>query len=103
MNETPITSERFLVVQKDGYEVELEYNKDFAILHLPYVEKMSKSIYVDMKTSLEGFMQFIKVAGYTSLWAAVHPQDELIQKFIKKLGFEYRGEADSLAVYERIS
>ena len=103
MSQTPVSSERFIVVQKDGYEVELEYNKDFAILHLPYVDKMSKSTYMDMKTSLAGFMNFIKVVGYSSLWAAIKPEDELMTKFVGKMGFEYRGQADNLAVYERTS
>lgn len=94
-------SQSFTLVKKDGYEVGLEYNEDFAILHLPFVKKMNKSTYKDMKLCLEDLSRFAGTVGYPSLWVAFPPEDLLLTKFVIKMGFELRGEADGLTVYER--
>lgn len=99
--EAPPTSTRLTLVDKENYKVDLEYNKDFAILHLPYVNKMTKEMYLDMKSSLTKFYEFIRVTGYDALWAAISPEDKMTAKLITKLGFEYTGEAESLHVYRR--
>ena len=96
-----IKSERFTLLVRNDYEVDLEYNKDFAILHLPYIERMTKSVYLDMVSTINGLDKFLETVGFKSLWAAIPPQNSTLPKLVKKLDFTYRGSADGYDVYER--
>lgn len=101
MSTPHIKSSRFTLVDKQDYRVDLEYNQDYAILHLPSVSKFTKTVYQDMLISIEDIEKFVKDMCYDSLWLAIEPDDTVLNKFVTRLGFEYRGSADSLAVYER--
>jgi hypothetical protein len=94
-----IKSKRFAFVTKEDYVVDLEYNETFAILHLPFVKKFSKSTYLDMLDEIKGIVTFLKDQSYEHVWLAVKPEDTLISKFVKKLGFNYKGTSDNLDVY----
>lgn len=95
----PIKSKRFAFVSKDNYVVDLEYSPEFAILHLPYVKKFSKSTYLDMLDEIKGIVSFLNDLNYEYVWLAIKPEDILIAKFVKKLGFNYKGTSDNLDVY----
>lgn len=97
--ETPPTSRRFTLVEKEDYKVDLEYGGEFAIIHLPYVLKFSKGVYIDMMYTLEDIQKFLFDMGYDKLWAAVAPGRNTTTKLAKRLGFEYKGSADGLDVY----
>lgn len=99
MHET-LHSKRFNIVNQEHYEVDLEYNEQYAILHLPRVSKFNKTVYIDMADRLEQFAEFIKSSGYFGLWAAISPDNNVLDKLIKKLGFKYLGTSGALAVYE---
>lgn len=101
MSTPHIKSSRFTLVEKEDYKVDLEYSQDFAILHLPSVSKFTKTVYQDMLDTIENIEQFVKDMGYTSLWLAIPPEDSVLNKFVTRLSFEYRGSADNLSVYER--
>lgn len=99
MHET-LRSKRFNIVNQEHYEVDLEYNEQYAILHLPRVSKFNKTVYIDMADRLEQFAEFVKSSGYFGLWAAIRPEDTTLAKFIKKLGFRHLGNSGMLAIYE---
>lgn len=94
-----IKSKRITLLEKENYKVDLEYNEDFVILHLPRVDKFTKSVYLDMKFMLEDYSDFFKTAGYKDLCVAIGETDKTMKKFIKKFGFVYAGNASSLDVY----
>lgn len=93
-------SNRLTVVDKEAYSVDLEYSTTYAVLHLPYVEKFSKSVYMDMKTTILDIHNFVLHMGFPHLHAALFPNDEKMKKFVNKIGFAYLGSAEGMDVYQ---
>ena len=94
-----IKSSRITLVSKEKYKVDLEYNKEFAILHLPIVSKFTRDVYLDMTMVMEDIEEFLMTVGYPNIWVAVDPANTTIAKLAKKFKFEYRGSADGMDVY----
>lgn len=94
-----IKSKRITLLTKEKYRVDLEYNEDFAILHLPTVDKFTKDVYLDMKFTVEDISEFLTTAGYPAMWIAISPYDKVIKKFVGRLGFVYKGTAEDMDVY----
>ena len=94
-----IKSKRMTLVQKDSFTVDLEYNEDYAIVHLPKVDKFTKDIYLDMSIVFEDMKEFLKVVGYDHVWAALEPTNKIMIKFASKMGLTFQGEAENLNVY----
>ena len=101
MQKIPVTSERITLVDKDNYRVDLEYNEDFAILHLPRVDKLTKGTYLDMKNQFNSILSFALHVGYDRIICAVQTGDELTTRFLSKFGFNYQGSADGYDVYDK--
>ena len=99
MAETPLTSKRFTLVEKEDYGVDLEYTVDFAILHFPYVYKFSKGILLDMYSTIESLKGFLADMGYEHIWVAIPPEKESTAKLVQRFGFEYKGSDQGLDVY----
>lgn len=92
-------SKSFTFIETKDYTIRLEYNEDYVIVHLPYIEKMHKGVFLDMKYRLEDWYTFMTTAGYAGIFAAVDPNDEKIKKLLDMLGFKYKGFADNMYVY----
>jgi len=86
--------------ESDSLQIDAEYNEFFFILHLPSVEKLTKSIYLAGLQKLEEIKDFAKTIGYMSVYAAVYDGDMLTSKLIGRLGMEYKGSSDGFHVYE---
>lgn len=97
----PIKSKRFTLVHKEDYKVDLEYNEHLAILHLPKVNRFTKTVYLDMLECIEDIEGFLLDLGYASLWLGIPIGDSPLAKLVKKLNFTYRGSAEGLDIYER--
>ena len=80
------------------FSIRLEYNKDFIILHLPTIDKMTKEVLVEMKTMLSDWWLFVKTMGYKAIFAAVEPTHK-INKLLHMLKFEYIGKDSEYFVY----
>jgi hypothetical protein len=93
-------SKSITLFENEDYSVRLEYSKEFAILHLPYTNKMTKGVLLDMKFKLEDWLEFFTTAGYDGMWCAVAPDDDKIQRLITLLKFKYMGKADNMLVYK---
>lgn len=94
-----LVSKSFTAIETKDYTIRLEYSSDYVILHLPYIDKMDKGVFLDMKFRLEDWYQFFTTAGYAGIFAAVDPNDEKIQKLLTMLGFKLKGFADNMNVY----
>lgn len=94
-----VASKSFKAIETKDYTIRLEYNREFVILHLPHVEKMTKEVFIDMRYRLEDWYEFFRVAGYKGIFAAVAPQDQKIQKLLTMLNFKFKGFADNMNVY----
>lgn len=96
-----IKSNRITILEKEEYRVDLEFNEEFAILHLPEVRKFNRTVYFDFIRSLEDFKEFFNTFGYNFLWVAISVSNKLIAKFVVKLGFEFQGSFDNMDVYSK--
>lgn len=92
-------SKSFTCLETKDYTIRLEYNSEYVIIHLPYIEKMDKGVFLDMKYRLEYWYEFFTTAGFNGIFAAVDPNDEKIKKLLNMLGFKYKGCADNMYVY----
>jgi len=99
VQETPASS-RIRILDKEHYSVDLEYTKDFAILHLPRVDRFNKSVYLDMKSTIKSIWERVLFHGWTNLWVAVPETDEALGKLVSRLGFVHSGTADNMNVFE---
>jgi hypothetical protein len=73
------------------FDIRLEYNKEYVIVHLPVVEKMTKETFIEMSYLLEDWTGFFKTAGYKGLYAVVSPESKA-KKLASMLKFVYLGE-----------
>lgn len=88
-----------LVLFEGEYSVRLEYSKDYAIIHLPYINKFTKEIYQDMMFKLEDWSEFLATAGYNGIYAAVDPANKKIIRLLNKLGFMFQGASQGMFVF----
>ena len=93
-------SKRMRIVDKEDYAVDLEYTDSLAILHLPRVDRFTKTVYQDMFIVVEDLWEFIQTIGYQGMYIAITPSEVLLNKFVKKLGFHFLGIGEGLAVYQ---
>ena len=94
-----IASKRITIYENLDYQLDLEYNKDYAILHLPQVSKFSKDVYLHMTCKLDDLYNLFKTMGHEYLWAAADPNNQKVNRLLVKLGFKYAGSADGMSVY----
>ena len=93
-------SNAFNLIETNDYGVRLEYTKDFAILHLPYVHRFTKEVLQDMQHRLDELATFFKTIGYGGVFTAVEPKDKKIIRLLNKLDFVFQGQADGLYVFQ---
>ena len=98
-------SKRITLVEKADMTLDLEWNKDFAILHLPKM-KMSRTSYTDFLVTVPQLYEFLSSLGYEAIYTAIDPNDKTTAKLLDRLGaiklgqdpnqrldvYEYRGE-----------
>jgi len=92
-------SKSLVAIETKDYTIRLEYNEEYVILHLPYVDKMTKGVFLDMKFRLDDWYDFFMTAGYKGIFAAADPNDKKIGKLLKMLKFNKKGHADNMDVY----
>ena len=94
-----LDSKSLMGVRGSCFDIRLEYNQDFIIVHLPYIEKMTKGVFVEMVILLRDWWEFFKTMGYKAVFAAVEPEHK-INKLIHMLDFQYVGEDQGYLVYQ---
>ena len=90
-------SKRLRIIEVEHISIDLEYNEDFAIMHLPRLDKLNKSRLSQLKEYIENLHSFVETMGYGVLYAATDQPST--QKLAEKMGFEYLGEQNNLKVY----
>lgn len=93
-----IKSTRISLVENEDFHLELEYNEDYFILHLPRF-KPSKGAVLHLTDKLDELEKMISVTQWNHIWAGVRPDDDKIKKLIRMVGGEYMGTADNIDVY----
>jgi|TARA_R110002124_G_scaffold110066_3_gene263575 hypothetical protein len=80
------------------FNIRLEYNEDFIIVHFSKLDKITKEVFLEMKDLLDNWWVFWKTVGYQAVFAAVEP-DSKINKLLHMLKFEYIGKDNEYFVY----
>ena len=93
------SSKKFTIVDRDGFTIALEYNKQVPVLHLPRVEKFNKTTYLDITVAVDEIGEFLADMDYPWMFIALEPNNTVIEKLTKKLGFEYQGTDKGITVY----
>lgn len=96
-----IASNRIVFVEKEDYTIDLEYNEEFLIVHLPRLIRFNKSVLVGMKSDIDRFSHFFKTSGYRHLFAAVDTNNTKIKRLLVRLGFVRVGIHEDDDVYRK--
>lgn len=96
-----VTTRRLVLCETEEYQVDLEYNQEYLILHLPRVDKFNKTILRKLQGLAEQYEHFSKAAGYGGVFAASPKADDKLPRLLGLLGFEYYGEDLNYIIYRR--
>ncbi len=92
-------SKSITLFETKDFGVRVEYNSNFVIVHLPFVNRMSKEVILEMKAKLDEWYEFFSTLGYQDIWAALDPSNDKMVKLVGMLGFKFKGVADNMSVY----
>ena len=92
-------SSRITLVNVPAFEVELEYNKDHAMLHLPRITKYNKTVFEQMVVYTRNLWLMLTTMGYEDLLVGVAVDDLKTSKLVLQLGFEPYNTNDGYTFY----
>lgn len=101
MQET-LASRRMNLVLQPLYQIDLEYTPQYAIVHLPRVDKLTKGVYLEMREKFEEIFFLVDTLGYPALHAAIWQNDTTLARFAEKMGFMKVGSDQGMDIYEFI-
>ena len=93
-----IQSKNLFGIKGKNFDVRIEYNEDYVIVHLPKVEVFNKSSFLEMKKLLEDWLDFFKTLGKENIFAAVKIGSKE-NKLASMLNFKYAGRSENMNVY----
>jgi hypothetical protein len=99
--EEMVESNRIRLFNRQNFGIDVEYNKEVIVIHLPWITKFSVSTFKEMKQDLKEFSHFFNTVGYSKLYAAVDTNDIKIKTLLKKLGFTRTAISGDVDVYEK--
>ncbi len=94
-------SKRIRLFNTEDFGVDLEYNKDFVIIHLPWIDNFNTKVFKDMLIALEDYSDLFKTLGKEKMYAAVDTNNTKIKRLLNKLGFTRVGLNKDLDIYEK--
>ena len=97
-----VASKNFSIYEGEDYELRLEYNREFLVVHLPVVYKFNRSVFVSMQIKLEEIHNFSLGLGYPDLFCAAPPENTKVNRLAVRLGFEYIKDHSGLSIYRYI-
>ena len=93
-----IESKNLFGIKGKNFDVRIEYNEDYVIVHLPKVEVFNKSSFLEMKKLLKDWLDFFKTLGKENIFAAVEIGTKE-NKLASMLNFKYAGRSENMNVY----
>lgn len=92
-------SNRLKGIKGSNFSVDLEYNREFLILHLPHLDRFEKTTINEMKSLLKDWWPFFNTVGYSAIYAAIPPDNKVVNKLVTRLGFKFVTTAGEYLVY----
>jgi len=97
--DSEIKSKRMRLVDTEDFSVDLEYNENYAILHLPEVPRFTKTVLHRMQMTMEDLNELFTTMGYPNIFVAISPNDPATEKLVMKLGFVHLADNLGMKVY----
>ncbi len=86
-------------IKGTNFDIYLQYNEEYMVVHLPKVEKMDKRAFVEMRSLLENWIVFFNAVGYPSLFAVIESGTPT-ERLALMLGFTFAGPFEDQNVYK---
>lgn len=87
------------VYESETAILDLEYNEQFFIVHVPFLEVSVQEVKT-LKAKIDEIAEFAETVGYSGVHAGVPNTDSKAHKLARLLGGHYIGEAEETSVYE---
>jgi hypothetical protein len=81
------------------FSVDIEYTKEYVILHLPTVDKFTKNTFFEMQVLLDDLWSFFFTIGYVEIHAAVGCSNKKTNKLLRKLNFRLIGSSNNMNIW----
>lgn len=92
-------SNRLKGIKGSTFSVDLEYNKNYIIIHLPAIDKFTKATLFEMQYLLDDWWSFFKTVGYTEIHAAVDPNNRSINRLLRHIQFRQIGSSNGMNIW----
>lgn len=92
-------SKRMTFIDCEDFRLDLEYNDQFFILHMPIIN-VSKGSIVHLKIKLEELQEFSDTIGYGGIYTGIDPNNKPMVKLMRMIKAEHQGDAEGMAVYK---
>lgn len=94
-------SNRFHIGRFKEFDVDLEYNDRFAIVHFARLDKLSKGIIDDIYFYFKELKEFVQSLGFDELYGAVPINNTLMNRLcLNHIGMEFIREWEGHYVYK---
>ena len=92
-------SKRLKGVRGSTFSVDIEYSKEFVIIHLPSATGFTKSTFFEMQDLLDDWWDFFSTVGYVEIHAAVGCTNKKTNKLLRKLNFRLIGSSNNMNIW----
>ena len=95
-----VLSRNAIFTKTEHFDIRIEYNEDFVIIHFARLDKITKGVLADLQFYLDDFYDFVTTAGYTGVYAAVEIDDKLMNKLVLRFNFKYLGMSGGMRIFQ---
>lgn len=92
-------SKSMMIYECSDFGLRLEYTKEEAFIHLPYISKLSKTIVIKLQEKVVEILDFLLDLGYNRLWAVMESTNSTIKNLTSLLGFDYIADENGYSVF----
>lgn len=93
-------SKSMMIYEGIDFGLRLEYTKDEAFIHLPYISKLTKAIVIKLQDKVIEVLDFLLDLGYNRLWAVMESSNSTIRNLTTLIGFDYVADENGYSVFK---
>lgn len=93
-------SKSMMIYECIDFGLRLEYNKNEAYIHLPYISKLNKTIVLKLQKKVIEVLDFLLDLGYNRLWAVMESTNSTIKHLTHLIGFDYVADENGYSVFK---
>ena len=93
-------SKSMMIYECPEFGLRLEYTKEEAFIHLPYISKLTKSIILKLRDKVVEVLDFLADLGYNRLWAVMESSNTIIRNLANLIGFDYMADENGYSVFK---